>query len=431
MTALMLRPGVVLISQAGIASRQIRAGVAVDGTPRRGVVRVDMSRRAFTITELLVVLLVVAVALAALLPAARRLHTDSNQMVSFANLQIMSFAFAMYSADFDDRQPTYVPDDLGVYAGSFAAYANGVGCPPQKLLGFDAGGAMWGYFFPCAAPFGSWANSVGYVPNTWVSTSVFGAFRLPNSKAFAAYVSGRFWAPEFYAPNDTITYSLASAMFDTPAEFELHPGSASVVYSSYAYSPAAMWHPDVLTETAPFLGWWRNPNSLDHGYQSPTVSQCMHPDLKTRMIEHNWNAGQPAAVNHAFAGGQTPYFFSHGFDAAPITLFFDGHVAELPNTQVVADDLKVQQATGVGLWSRDTPLGNAGYFGNQSWDFLMTGHHVLTTKGIHGRDVLNGAPPKGGVAGAHAPGRGHHRRGLRALLDAPGSGLLLDAPSFD
>ena len=41
------------------------------------------------------------------------------------------------------------------------------------------------------------------------------------------------------------------------------------------------------------------------------------------------------------------------------------------------------------LWSRNTPLGAAGYFGGQSYDFLVrTSFHVLTLDGIEGRDVL-------------------------------------------
>ena len=40
-------------------------------------------------------------------------------------------------------------------------------------------------------------------------------------------------------------------------------------------------------------------------------------------------------------------------------------------------------------WSRNTPLGTTGYYGGQSYDFLVsTSFHILTTDGIEGRDVL-------------------------------------------
>lgn len=50
--------------------------------------------------------------------------------------------------------------------------------------------------------------------------------------------------------------------------------------------------------------------------------------------------------------------------------------------------------TGHGLWSRDTPLGESGYFSDVAYDLTQTSFHVLTTEGIHGRDTVD----SGGVA---------------------------------
>ena len=48
----------------------------------------------------------------------------------------------------------------------------------------------------------------------------------------------------------------------------------------------------------------------------------------------------------------------------------------------------MQQRAGK-LWARNTPLGSGGYWGTQSYDFLVsTSFHMLTTDGIEGRDVL-------------------------------------------
>jgi hypothetical protein len=47
-----------------------------------------------------------------------------------------------------------------------------------------------------------------------------------------------------------------------------------------------------------------------------------------------------------------------------------------------------------GLWSRDTPFGESGYFGELSFDGTTVSHHILTTGGIRGRDTLRGSTPK-------------------------------------
>jgi len=391
------------------------------------------TRRGVTITEVLVVLLVVAVVVAALGPTARRLRTDSGQIASAANLQMLALAHAMYAADWNDRQVTWVPDDLGLVGGSLQAYAFQFGCPQPHLLGFAEIGSMYGWFLPCHVPFGAWNPGPYRASNFASATQALGAFRTPGSKAFAAYVDGRFYSTLLYAPNDTVTYERATPYFDVPAEFTILPAPNDfMVESSYAFSPAAMWHRDVFSKDPDTGLWWRDPSSFAISHQSPTVSQAMHPELKTRMIEHNWNFGQPGPVNPAFDGGQTPYFFSHGIDAAPLTLFFDGRVAELPNAHVAADDMTVLMATDgeVGLWTRDTPFGADGYVGAASFDGFVTGHHVYTAEGIRGRDILSVDPPRRGIAGGVAGGDQRPEPRHRNWRDQQGVGasLLLDPP---
>ena len=77
---------------------------------------------------------------------------------------------------------------------------------------------------------------------------------------------------------------------------------------------------------------------------------------------------------------------------------------------VTDDDARVLDQTGGvdGLWSRDTPLGETGYYGELSFDGIVVSHHVLTTDGIisgtgnrtpgicvTGRDVTNYTMPEG------------------------------------
>jgi len=350
-------------------------------------------RRGVTITEVLVVLLVVAVVLAALLPTARRLRSESGQITSAANLQVLALSNAMYAADWNDRQVTWCPDDMGLVGGNLEIYSFDFGCPVPLLLGFGSNGNMWAPFLGChGPPAGTWQAASSYIPQAFGPFPGTGSFRWTGSKAFAAHVDGRFYSPTLYAPNDLVPYEVVTPYFDYPAEFTLPPAPNNFLWpSSYAFSPAAMWHPKVLSRNPADGLWWRNPTSFAISHRSPTVSQCAHPELKTRMIEHNWNLGQPGPINPAFAGGQTPYFFSHGIDAAPLTLFFDGRVGELPNTKVAADDATVLASTRgeVGLWSRDTPSGANGYYGTVSFDGFVTGHHVYTIDGILGRDILS------------------------------------------
>jgi len=394
-------------------------------------------RRGVTIIEVLVVLLVIATLFAALLPATRKLRSDSGQIASASNLQMLALSHAMYAADWNDRQVTWCPDDMGLVNGNVQVYSSQFGCPPPHLLGFDANGSVWGHFLPCHGIGAGWGTVQSYLPNGFNTvTQGTGAFRTPGSRAFAAYVDGRFYSTALYAPNDLVTYERATPYFELPVEFTVLPSPNDfLIVSSYAFSAAAMWHPDVFSKDPDTGLWWRNPNTFAISHQSPTVSQALYPELKTRMIEHNWNLGQPAPVNPAFIGGQTPYFFSHGIDAAPLTLFFDGRVGELPNTQVAADDATVLASTGgeVGLWSRDTPLGANGYFGTSSFDGFVTGHHVFTAGGIRGRDILSVEPPRGGIAGGVAGGsqRAHPRNRNWGGHHGVGSGVLLDPPMAD
>ncbi len=90
-----------------------------------------------------------------------------------------------------------------------------------------------------------------------------------------------------------------------------------------------------------------------------------------------------------------PYYFNHGIDSTPATLFYDGHVRLLPNTEVFDADQQILKQTGGvdGLWHRGTPFGEDGYYISFGYDGAPLSHHILTTDGILGRDTLGGNPP--------------------------------------
>ena len=363
--------------------------------------RAQGSHRAFTIVELLVVVSIIALLVALLLPAVARGRDKALISQSVSNLKNLASSNEIYAGDWNDRQFTACPDDAGVVNGNCELYKSQIACPPQQLLGWDLNGAMWGYFLGASgkcAQFG-WPeacyNWIIYIPMDFGTGpnpgggNSYGSFRMPGIKAFHDYVGRRFYDPTFYAPKDVIAISNVSKYFTSAAEFT-YDGSA-YEDSSYCWSPAAMFDPKVFGRNGSTLNGqgYTDPNTLKTGYKSPAVSRCRYPTLKTRMIEHNWLQNAPKSlINTNFAGGTTPWFFNHGYNSSPACLFFDGHIELVGCQRSMQADQRVAPANG-SVWSKNTPFGTGGYYGGQSYDFLVnTSFHVLTTDGIEGRDVL-------------------------------------------
>ena len=363
----------------------------------------------FSLIELVVVLLIVAVLAAIALPAIGKARQTSGVEQSLANLVTLSVAHVLYAADWNGRQVTWAVDDLGSY-DSVQNYcdahgdcnSNGdPGCYPPLLVGWgcNTNGNCGSYAYrPCYSSVHNWAvHPIGF-PGMQEAVPGFGNFRFPNAKAFHDYVNGRFYDPTFYAPNDTVPYDLALPLFGDPTEFNTEGNPP--IWVSYVLSPAAMYDPDVMRSNA--AGGWQSPWDLDYGFQSPGLFQAQYPDLKTHMIEHHWLQGPPADCNPNWGGpwgggfnGCEPYYFNHGIDSTPATLFYDGHVRLLPNTEVFDADQQILKQTGGvdGLWHRGTPFGADGYYISFGYDGAPLSHHILTTDGILGRDTLGGMPP--------------------------------------
>jgi hypothetical protein len=359
-----------------------------------------------TLTETLAVLVCLLVAMAFILPALAQVGQTIPVSRSTHNLRVLHEALACYAADWNDRQFTAVPDDVGIAEGDCGDYVEWhCGCWPPLYAGSDCEGVRWGYFFQCAGdPFPPFncpefaAFPISFDP---LPTLGAGVFRNPQVKSLHDYVNGKYYDPVYFAPLDGKAFRAALPKFAEPCEFA-HTGGATVP-SSYVLSPAAMYDPDVMR--APSQGGFQDPRTLDHGFRSPAVTQVRYPDLKTWMIEHNWLRNPPAACNPdyvdlfgSFSEECDPYLFNHGADAEPLAFFFDGSVQSLRTGDVADDDAQVLDQTGGvdGLWSRDTPLGETGYFGDVSVDGIVVSHHVLTTDGILGRDRLQRPAPRGG-----------------------------------
>ena len=352
--------------------------------------------RAFTIVELLVVVTIVSLLVSLLLPSIQRARDRALVNQSLANLRGLGAANEAYAGDWNDRQFTTCPDDVGLAGGNCGQYLAQVACPPQQLIGRDTFG-IWGYFIGSTGKCSQYGwpeacyNWPVYVPIQFGTAanpgggSGFGSFRIPGVMAFASYINGRFYDPALYAPKDVVALGEIEEYLQSPAAFTYD--GVHYADSSYCFSPAAMWDPGVMRRNGVALDGhgYTNPNVLPAGFRSPSVSRCRYPSLKTRMIEHNWLQNTPASpINAAFTGATTAWFFNHGYNSAPGSLFFDGHV-ELVGCQRA---MQAEQRAG-RLWSRNTPFGATGYYGFASYDFLVnTSFHILTTDGIEGRDVL-------------------------------------------
>ena len=351
--------------------------------------------RGFTIVELLVVVSIIALLIALLLPAIQKGRDKALITQSVSNLKNLASACDTYSADWADRQFTACPDDYGTTGGNCGTYQTSIACPPQQLLGWDVSGAMWGYFTgnqgKCSAfgyP-GNCGNFIVLTPMQLNPTDPYGAYRCISTKTFHDYVGGRFYDPTFFAPKDVVPLNNIEKYFQSAAEFTYD--QANYEDSSYCFSPAAMYESRVFgagLSNSPALTApdYASPNTnMPAGYRSPSTARCKYPSLKTRLIEHSWLQNTPdVLVNPNFSGGGTPWFFNQGYNSAPACTFFDGHT-ELVQCQRAQ---QAEQRAGK-LWSRLTPFGTNGYYGAQSYDFLVdTSFHILTRFGIAGRDTL-------------------------------------------
>ena len=363
-------------------------------------------RRAFTVVDLACALAVIVVLLAVVLPALGRTAKSSMLATSFGNLMDLGAAHAIYASEWNGRQVQFVVDDISTYGNgpqAFSSY-NAANTPDHPPVGLG-----WGTLQPSGSVTyfayrvgNNVANAGLAVPIRFIGAGrYYGSFRLPNAEPFHYYVGGRFYDPTFYAPADRPVWDtvVANGCLDSPDQYAdcipPIPSAGDIpAWSSYCFSPAAMFHPDVMR--SPLDGGWQNPWSIDHGFESPAYAQARYPSLKTLMLEHNWVQNAPKDVcNPNFTlgvyNGCEPYSFNHSIDSAPATLFYDLSVRLLPNTEAKAADEQVQLQTSFGLWHRFTPFGFYGYLIYNGFDGTPVSHHVLTSDGILGRDTIAGA----------------------------------------
>jgi prepilin-type N-terminal cleavage/methylation domain-containing protein len=361
-----------------------------------------LRQRGFTIVELLVVVSIIALLVGILLPAIGKARDQARLTISRANLRQLGQAHATYASEWNDRQLTVVNDNLASYAlngaitSALENYRTQVGEPhPGVVAGFGSGGSPWGWWFGNPATYGPLLFPIAFEGGF----AGFGWFRAPNVKPLTTYLNGRWYDPVFWAPKDRVVVSLIEDCFNQPYEFidcYINPdggpdGDGNVIWTTYCLSPAALYSPDVMRN--PDNGGFQDPMSLPGGLRVPAMSQARYADLKTHMLEHHWLQNVHAECNPNFEPGTyngcEPYYFNHGWESVPVTLFYDGHVEGLGVKEAMSADSRQGAQAGYGLWSRDTPFGEDGYFNSAGWDYLAeTAFHILTTDGILGRDKI-------------------------------------------
>ena len=385
----------------------------------------------FTLIELLVVISIIALLIGILLPALGRARDSALQATSLSNLRQISAGLTAYASDWNDRQPTLIPDDacqanLGSCVSDADSYIEKIGCPAQPILGWMNAGAdgreLWGYWIGN----NSFSDCSYGDPDNWTialpmeCNSRVGFFRQLNMKIFAQYMNNRYYDKVFYAPKDTKKLERVQNFINSPDEFNYNNGSENtpgiIEWPSYCYSPAAMFAIDVMEpgETCGGSGDVTdamctpcNPENGGGaaGLKSPPVGQAHYPDLKTRVLEEAWLQNAPSDINPLFAGGQSSFKFNQGIRSAPCTLFFDGAVRVMGVQEAVKSNQRARRQGSQreefgleeddevpSLWMRglccDGPTD--GYFENQRYGFNdeRTSFHILTRGGIQGRDTI-------------------------------------------
>ena len=374
-------------------------------------------KNGFTIIELLVVVSIIGLLLGILLPALGRARDTALQSVSLSNLRQIAAGLASYAGDWNDRQPTMIPDDFCKADGNdpldrCADYIERFHCMPQPILGWmnDGGGrALWGYYIDngsCGVP-GELRNIRVAMPYSPFRKEGF--FRVMNHKLFAQYMNDRYYDEVFFAPKDRRKIEKVEEFFDLPDEF--NSVNNIIEWPSYCMAASAMIASDAASgercdgtydSEADLPQDMCDPCDFPGGFRSPPVGAAAYPDLKMRVWEHEWLQNNPAELNPRF-NQETPYYFNHSPQSAPASLMFDGSVRIFSaNEAILSNDRLARQydqggigyAAGVGgrrpglLWMRDWTGGDYFERGSHGFEEEWTSFGVLTRGGIKGRDTI-------------------------------------------
>ena len=375
--------------------------------------------KGFTIVELLVVISIIALLVGILLPAIGKARDNARVNTSKNNLRQMGVAHATYSADWSDRQVTHCRDNLGMFGGDLTEYnlanygtsssggtlAGAFAIHPPLVAGWGwiTGGAygVWAFYSSTAAA-GGWFHPINFPSGPYgTGYEGFGSFRFSHQgKPLQQYLTGRYHDPVHFAPKDRSVLERIEPCFEMPGEYVASVASGGIgpddcnsnLFASYCSSPAALFAPQVFSLNRQTDLYWTPPWELPSGFRTPSMGQIKFPTLKTHMLEYRWLQNVPVACNSSFSGC-VPYFFNHGFQSVPVTLFYDASVRMMGVMEAMSSDRRQIRQTGgdedgVGLWTRDTTFFEDGFYIPDAYDFVETSYHILTVEGARGRDTV-------------------------------------------
>ena len=367
-------------------------------------------RNGFGRIELVICLGVTVTGLAMVFPIADSVGCRNARLRSQQNLHLQHMIHALYAAEWNQRQFTAVPDDLGAYGGDCAAWE---AANRRTIPGLELGTTCFGErvgFFDCASaavrsPIDLQFEKAPYPLVVNGSYATAGAYRFPNCAALNQYGNGRYHDPMYWAPDDAWSLRAARPLLDGACSYDAS-AKEPLVTSSYIMSPAAMFDPLVMGTDDLDEGnlFWNDPNSFADGYRSPSVTACEHPALKTRIVEHHivetnlpsllWKGFNPL-IEGSNRNNPAPLLFNQSLDGRPLALFFDGSVRIHTMQQALQSDDRVRttgESSGLGLFTsvdgqdyHTQYMLGLGYPGANSEG---SNHHVFTRKGIKGRDCI-------------------------------------------
>jgi hypothetical protein len=332
--------------------------------------------RAFSVVELLATSVAIVIVFCCTMALSPQQRNQGDIARTQANLKHLGVASMTYAAEFNDRQMTLVNDNLSTY-GMPSPDQPDANDDQQRLITrcVENFATKTGSPHP-AIPLGHTTNPQGQgeiaslkmddPSNHWALFPVSfdakprGWFRLVNARPMSAYLNGRFYDPIYYAPNDQAAINAARFFFDKQEEYTSAPNN-QIFWSSYCFSPAALWSPKVLSRPADDgTGGFTDPFSIPNSFKCPGVSQAMYANLKSHIMEHHWLHNRPEGTRlcnpkreKGTYNNCEPYCFNHAIQSAPMAVYFDGHVDNLPVKDAIDSDARIKQQTKseIGLWN--------------------------------------------------------------------------------
>ena len=220
-----------------------------------------ITRRAFTLVELLVVIGIIALLIAILMPSLSRARTQSQRVACMSNLRQLGAAFVMYT---NANKGSFPRPAVGALFEDWIYWHAGRNLDESRLVPYLSGGNKFNPdFFRCAGDT-EWQNrnyKYSYTVNEFICGHYqpplkFNQVKRPSEKILAidessATVDDGCWAPQNYAVDGQ---NLLSNRHDKQAEkkTDKNAGRGTVLFAD--------GHGDFIERKNSFDPMWYDPN---------------------------------------------------------------------------------------------------------------------------------------------------------------------------